>query len=91
MDAIPEGEQVLMGTFSLNGHQNVILFDSGATHDFISKAYTQKYQLPIAHTHTPYRISTPGGNIITQQVVLSIPLNLARKLYKISLIVLDGQ
>jgi hypothetical protein len=91
MEVIPEGEQVLVGTFSLNGHPIVILFDLAATHDFISKAYTQKHQLPIAHTHTPYRISTPGGNIITKQVVLSIPLNLVRKLYETSLIVLDGQ
>jgi predicted aspartyl protease len=66
MEVIPEGEQVLTCTFSLNGYPIVILFDSGATHDFISKAYTQKHQLPIAHTHTPYRISTPGGNIITK-------------------------
>jgi hypothetical protein len=91
MDAIPEGERVLVGTFSLNGHPIIILFDSGATHDFISKAYTQKHNLPIAHTHTPYKISTPGGNIITKQVILSIPLNLAGKLYKTSLIILDGQ
>jgi hypothetical protein len=35
--------------------------------------------------------STLGGNIITKQVVLSIPLNLAKKLYKTSLIALDGQ
>jgi hypothetical protein len=63
----------------------------GATHDFISKVYTQKHQLPIAHTHTPYKIGTPGGDIITRQVVLSIPLSLARRVYKTSLIVLDGQ
>jgi hypothetical protein len=91
MEAIPEGEQVLTSSFSLNGYPIVILFDSGATHDFISKAYTQKYQSTVAHTHTPYMISTPGGNIITKQVVLSIPLNLARKLCKTSLIFLDGQ
>jgi hypothetical protein len=40
MDAIREGEQVLMGIFSLNGHPIIILFNSGATHDFISNAYT---------------------------------------------------
>jgi hypothetical protein len=43
MEDIPEGEQVLMGTFSMNGHPTIILFDSGASHDFISKAYTQKH------------------------------------------------
>jgi hypothetical protein len=66
MEDIPEGEQVLAGTFLLNGYPIVILFDSGATHDFISKACTQKYQLTIAHTHTPYKISTLGGNIVTE-------------------------
>jgi hypothetical protein len=42
MEDIPESEQVIIGMFSLNGHSVVILFDSGASHDFISKACTQK-------------------------------------------------
>jgi hypothetical protein len=42
MEDIPEGEQVLTGTFSLNGYPAVVLFDSGATHDFITKACTQR-------------------------------------------------
>jgi hypothetical protein len=90
MEAIPEGEQVLAGTFSLGGCPIVILFDSVATHDFICKAYTQKHQLPIAHTR-PYKIGTPGGDIITRQVILSIPLSFVGRVYKTSLIVLDGQ
>jgi hypothetical protein len=40
MEDIPEGEQILMGTFSLNRHPTTVLFDSGASHDFISKACT---------------------------------------------------
>jgi hypothetical protein len=42
MEDIPEGEQVLAGMFSLNGHSAIILFDLGANHDFISRACTQK-------------------------------------------------
>jgi hypothetical protein len=53
MEYIPEGEQVLIGTFSLNGHPTTVLFDSGASHDFISKACTQKHQLVIEHIITP--------------------------------------
>jgi hypothetical protein len=40
---IPKGESVLACTFSLNGYPIVILFDIGATHDFISKACTQRH------------------------------------------------
>jgi hypothetical protein len=53
MEDIPEGEQVLVGTFSLNEYPAVILFDSGDTHDFITKACTQRCQLSIHHIDTP--------------------------------------
>jgi hypothetical protein len=51
MEDIPEGEQVLTGSFSLNGHPSTVLFDSGASHDFINKACTQKHQLDCAHNY----------------------------------------
>jgi hypothetical protein len=89
MEDILEGEQVLTGTFSLNGCLIVILFDSGATHDFISKACIQKSQLAIQHMSTPYLIKTPGGKINTNQLVKNAPLNLGGKEYKTCLIVLE--
>jgi hypothetical protein len=91
MEDIPEGGQVLVGTFSLNGYPILILFDSGAIHDFISKACRKMYQLTIESIRTPYMIRTPGGNVIIKQVVMNAPLNLAGKIYKTRLIVLDGQ
>jgi hypothetical protein len=36
-------------------------------------------------------IRTPGGNVFTKQLVVGTPLNLAGKIYKTHLIVLDGQ
>jgi predicted aspartyl protease len=91
IEDVPKGERVLAGTFSLNGHLVVILFDSGASHDFISKACTQKCQLVIEHMSKPYMILTPGGNIITKQLVINAPLNLGGKVYKMHLIILDSQ
>jgi hypothetical protein len=91
LEDIPEGEQVLASTFSLNGYPAVVLFDSGATHDFITKACTQRCQLSIHHIDTSYLISTLGGRVVTKQTVMHAPLDLAGKLYKPSLIVLDGQ
>jgi hypothetical protein len=80
MEDIPEGEQVIIDMFSLNGYPIVILYNSGATHEFISKTCTQKYQL----IHT-------GGDIITKELVMNAPLNLMGKIYKTHLFVLDGQ
>jgi hypothetical protein len=91
MEDIPKGEQVLVGTFSLNEYPAVVQFDFGATHSFISKACTQRCQVSIHHIDTPYLITTPGGRVVTKQIVMHTLLNLAGKLYNPSLIVLDGQ
>jgi hypothetical protein len=88
VEDIPEGEQVLVDMFSLNGHPAIILFDSGASHDFISRACTQKSHMAIEYLPTPYMISTPGGKIFTRQVVVNPLLNLGGRVYKTSLIVL---
>jgi hypothetical protein len=40
---------------------------------------------------TPYKILTPGGNVITKQLVINAPLNLGGKVYKTHLIVINGQ
>jgi hypothetical protein len=37
----PEGEPVMMGTFLVANHPTVILFDSGASHTFISKKFEE--------------------------------------------------
>jgi hypothetical protein len=61
MKDIPEGKPVLACMFSLNGHPAIILFDSRASHDFISRACTQKSHMAIEYLPAPYMISTPEG------------------------------
>jgi hypothetical protein len=39
----PEGEPVMMGMFLVANHPAVILFDSGASHAFISKKFVEKH------------------------------------------------
>jgi hypothetical protein len=69
----------------------VILFDSGATHDFIGRACTQKHQLDIQHSDSPYMISTLGRRMATKHIVMKTPLDLGGRVFKIRRIVLDGQ
>jgi hypothetical protein len=89
MEDVPEGDHVLVDMFSLNGHPIIIRFNSGATHNFISKACTKNCQLTTMHLSTPYVISTPGGKIFTHYLAKNTPLNLEGKVYKTDLIILD--
>jgi predicted aspartyl protease len=61
MEEIPMGEEVLAGTFFLNERPITILFDSGASHDFMSFTYAKKAKLSLVTSGAPYVISTPGG------------------------------
>jgi hypothetical protein len=62
-EEIPTGEEVLAGTFFLNEHPIIILFDSGASHDFMSTTCAKKAKLSLVASGAPYVICTPGGRV----------------------------
>jgi predicted aspartyl protease len=68
MEEIPMGEEVLAGTFFLNECPIIILFDSGASHDFMSFTYAKKAKLSLVASGASYVISTPEGRVDTDQV-----------------------
>jgi hypothetical protein len=61
-----EGEPVMMGTFLVANHPAVILFDSGASHTFISKKFVEKYCIPCTESREGFIIHLPGGQIFTK-------------------------
>jgi hypothetical protein len=90
MEEIPMGE-VLTGTFFLNEHPIIILFDSGASHDFIRSTCAKKVMLSMVATEASYVISTPGGQVDADEIVLKAPLELAGRVFSTDLIILKGQ
>jgi hypothetical protein len=61
LEEIRPDEEVIAVMFFLYEHPIIILFDSGASHDFLSLACTQKAGLTLCATQVPYSISTHGG------------------------------
>jgi hypothetical protein len=47
VEKIPTGEEVLAGMFFLNEHPIIILFDSRASHDFMSSTCAKKAKLSL--------------------------------------------
>jgi hypothetical protein len=78
MDEILTGEEVLAGTFFLNKRPIIILFDSGASHDFMSSTCPKKTKLSLMVSGTSYVISTPRGRVGADRIVHNAPLDLAR-------------
>jgi hypothetical protein len=64
LEKILLGEEVLAGTFFLYEHSIIILFDSGASHDFLSLSCAQKAIITLYSTQVHYSISTPGGRVV---------------------------
>jgi hypothetical protein len=59
---------VVIGTFSINDISAIVLFDSGASHSFISAAYVEKRNLPIALLRCQMIVSSLGGDMPARQL-----------------------
>jgi hypothetical protein len=91
VEEIPMGEEVLAGTFFLNEHPVVILFDSGASHDFISSTCAKKVMLSAVTVEALYVISTPRGRVDVDRIARKAPLEMAGRVFSTDLIILKGQ
>jgi hypothetical protein len=87
----PEGEPVMMGTFLVANHPAVILFDSGASHTFISNKFVEKHCIPCTESREGFIIHSPEGQIFTKEVAFHVPVTLAERDFPTNMIVLKGQ
>jgi hypothetical protein len=87
----PEGKPVMMGTFLVANYSAVILFDSGASHTFISKNFVEKHSIPCTESREGFVIHSPRCRIFTKEVAFHIPVTLARQKFPTNMIVLKGQ
>jgi hypothetical protein len=91
VEDIPEGEEVLVSTFLLFGCPVIILFDSRASHDFMTSTCAKRVKLALTITKPSYIISTPGGRVVAKQIAREVLLKLAGEVFPTHLVVLDGQ
>jgi hypothetical protein len=60
---------VVLGTFFVNSVPAIVLFDSGASHSFITDQFVAKYNLPMSSMKNPLIVSTPGGEMKIGHIV----------------------
>jgi hypothetical protein len=89
MSDILEGASMLTGTFSINDTPVKILFNSGATHSFISEKLVGKLGLMGSHTNSAYKIVTSGGQISSSTLICGVLLGLGSKIIPTHLIAIN--
>ena len=91
MEDIPAGEAVTAGKFIVNQYPAVILFDSGASHSFMSETFATKCNPKVDTVEKGgYCISAAGNNINTNRIVRDVKIEILGRTYMVNLVVLPG-
>src|SRR5438128_2688225 len=87
----PAGAPVMAGTFLVNGHPSVILFDSGASHSFDSALCAYRINLECEFTEYEYCIQSPGGQLSAHTMARNLLLDLDGTTYLASPLIFHHQ
>jgi hypothetical protein len=86
-----EAPDVIIGMFLINDTSTVVLFDSGASHSFISIAYVGKHNLPLALLMYQMIVSSLGGDMPARQLCTKVNLKIRGVDFIANLIVLESK
>src|SRR3954447_9485784 len=80
-----------MGTFPLNSIPAFVLFDTGASHSFISRAFVDKKGFPTKTIGRTIKVSFPGGEMIANSGCRGLILEIGIYKFPTHLVVLPSQ
>ena len=86
VEEVPAGEVVTAGMFLVNKHPTIVLFDSGASHSFMSQAFASRHEQKIIEVSKGgYNISLAGATISTNKIVRNVLISILEREYTIDL------
>ena len=76
-EEILQNEPVMAGMFTIDSHPAYVLFDSGASHSFMSMGFAHRHNIPLMAIPFAYRISTLGAQLCVNTRTNTVGLVLA--------------
>jgi hypothetical protein len=76
-DEAQQAPDVVLGMFLASSHPATILFDSGASHSFISSSFVAKHSLPLATMKHTMLVSSPGGEMRTKHICPAVSITIS--------------
>jgi hypothetical protein len=90
-DEAQQAPDVVLGMFLASSHPTTILFDSGASHSFVSSSFVVKHSLPIATMKHTMLVSSPGGEMRTKHICPAVSITIRGVDFSSNLILLDSK
>jgi hypothetical protein len=75
-EAVQETPGMIVGMFPVDSHIAEVLFDTGATHSFITASWVEAHNLPITTMPTPIQIDSAGGRVRVDSVCLNVSVEI---------------
>jgi hypothetical protein len=70
-------DPVMAGMFTINSYPAYVLFDSGASHSFMSQSFIEKHDISLLAMPFAFKISTVGGLLCVNTRTDTVKLELA--------------
>jgi hypothetical protein len=86
-----QSQDVVLSKFLVNSHPATDLFDSGASHSFISSKFVAKYNLPITIMKYTMIVSSSGGEMKTKHICPAISIDIRGVNFLSNLIIIDSK
>jgi hypothetical protein len=66
VEAIQDAPDVEVGMFLVESHPTKVLFDTGATHSFVTTSLVKAHNIPVEPMIPPLRVNSVGGTFSHQ-------------------------
>ncbi len=90
-EAVQETPGMIVGMFPVDSHIAEVLFDTGATHYFITVSWVEAHNLLVTTMPTPIQIDSAGGRIRADSICLNISVKIRGIAFPANLIVMGTQ
>ena len=74
---------MMAGMFTIGSHPAYVLFDSGASHSFMSMGFAHRHNISLMTIPIAYRISTPSAQLFVNTQTDTVRLVLATHTYRL--------
>nr|CAH66143.1 OSIGBa0114M03.1 [Oryza sativa] len=86
-----DAPDVILGTFLVNSVPATVLFDSGATHSFLSMSFAGNHGMKVEDLRRPLMVSTPSNQALSLQRSPSVRIEIQGVPFLANLILLESK